>query len=78
VKELKLKADEQQLIDTDGKTYKSYADLSFTFGSGGGTMSMDSFFDIPKDATLKTFKLGRASFDISGMEGAKPGTSSKR
>jgi hypothetical protein len=74
VKELKLKTDEQQLIDTDGKSYKSNADLTFTFGSGGGTMSMSSMFEVPKGATLKTLKLGRASLDVSGMDGAKPGT----
>jgi hypothetical protein len=72
VKELKLNHDEQELIDTDGKSYKSNADLSFSFGSGGGTMSMDSMFEVPENATLKTFKLGNASMDISALDGARP------
>lgn len=72
VKELKVSSDEQEMIDTSGKTYTSNADLTFTFGSGGGTMSMDSMFQVPEDATLKTFKLGKATLDISGMDGAKP------
>ncbi len=72
VKELKVGSDEQEIIDINGKSYKSNADLSFSFGLGGGTMSMDSMFQVPEDATLKTFKLGKASFDISSMDGAKP------
>jgi hypothetical protein len=72
VKEMKLPVDEQELIDTDGRSYKSNADLSFTFGSGGGKMSFDSMFEVPKGATLKTLKLGRATLDLSGLEGAKP------
>ena len=72
VKELKLSTNEQQLIDTDGKSYTANADLSFTFGAGGGTMSMDSMFEVPKGATLKTFKLGRATLDLTGVNGAKP------
>jgi hypothetical protein len=73
VKELKLASEQQELIDTDGKSYKSNADLTFTFGSGGGTMSMDAMFEVPNTASLKTLKLGTASFDISAMPGAKPG-----
>lgn len=72
VKELKLSSDEQELIDANGKSYKSNADLSFNFGTGGGTMSMDSMFEVPENASLKTFKLGKASFDLSGIDGAKP------
>ena len=72
VKNLTLKSDEQQLMDADGKGYKANADLSFSFGSGGGAMSMDSVFEVPQNATLKTFKLGRANLDISEMSGAKP------
>lgn len=72
VREVKITSDEQQLIDTDGKTYKSGADLTFTFGSGGGTMNIDTMFEVPAHATLKTFKLGGASFDISSLAGSKP------
>jgi hypothetical protein len=72
VKEMKLPVDQQEVIDTDGKSYKSDADLSFTFGSGGGKMSFDSMFEVPTGATLKTLKLGRAMLDVSGLEGAKP------
>jgi hypothetical protein len=72
VKELKLSSEEQQLIDADGKAYKSDADLSFTFGAGGGTMSFDSMFEVPAAATLKTLKLGHATLDVSALEGAKP------
>ena len=77
VKEVKLANDEQQLTDTDGKSYKSGADLTFTFGSGGGTMSVDSIFEVPKTASLKTLKLGQASFDISSLDGAKPAAGQK-
>jgi hypothetical protein len=72
VKELKLTIDEVELIDADGKSYKSDAALSFTFGSGGGKMSFDSMFEVPTGATLKTLRLGRAMLDVSGLEGAKP------
>jgi len=72
VKEMKLSVNEQELIDTDGKSYKSDAELSFTFGSGGGKMSFDSMFEVPTGATLKTLKLGHAMLDLSALEGAKP------
>lgn len=72
VKDLKLPLAEQQLIDTDGNAYKSNADLSFHFGSGGGKMDFDSLFEVPTGATLKTIKLGQATLDLSGLEGAKP------
>lgn len=72
VKEMKLTIDEVELIDADGKSYKSNADLSFTFGSGGGKMTFDSMFEVPTGATLKTLRLGRAMLDLSGLEGAKP------
>lgn len=79
VKELKIGHDEQELIDAAGNSYKANADLSFSFGAGGGrTMTMDSSFEVPQGATLKTFRLGRASMDISGIEASKPATGSAK
>ena len=77
VKEVKVNSNEQELVDSDGKSYKAGANLTFHFGSNGGTMTMDSMFELPQTATLRTFKLGHASFDISSLEGAKPGSGQK-
>ncbi len=69
-REIKLATTDQELIDSDGRRYTGAIDFKFSEWVGK-PMRIEILFAAPRNANLKTFRLGSASFEISSLIAAK-------
>lgn len=69
---LKLPANECELKDTSGNSYRSDMDMDFSLGGGERVMVWDFTFAVPKTASLNSLRLGSAEFDLGGVRELEP------